>query len=38
MLCKKIILQDNITTTYIEHKDKNTATSVLIHPRNVKKQ
>ena len=37
MLCKKIILQDNITT-YIEHKDKNTATSVLIHPRNVKKQ
>ena len=33
---KKIILKVNITT-YIENKHKNTETSALIHPRNVKK-
>ena len=35
---EKIILKDNITTTYIEHKNRNTGTSVLIHPQNVEKQ
>ena len=28
---KKIILKGNITITYIEHKHKNIAASVLIH-------
>ena len=35
---EKIILKDNITTTYIEHKNRNTGTGVLIHPQNVEKQ
>ena len=33
-----ITTKDNITTTYIEQKHKNTGTSVLIHPGNVEKQ
>ena len=33
---KKIILEGNITITYIEHKHRNT--SVLVHPQNVEKQ
>ena len=32
-----ITTKDNITTTYIEQKHKNTGTSVLIHPGNVEK-
>ena len=35
---KNIILKGNITTTYIEHRHKNTQTSVLTHPPNVEKQ
>ena len=35
---KKIILKGNMTTTYIEHRHKNTGTSVLIHPQNLEKQ
>ena len=35
---KKRSLQGIITTTYIEHKYRNTVTSVLIHPQNVEKQ
>ena len=35
---KRIILKGNITTIYIEHKHKNTRTSVLIHPQNAGKQ
>ena len=38
MLQKKTILKGNITTTYIEHKPKNTGNSVLIYPQNVEKQ
>ena len=38
MLQKKTILKGNITTTYIEHKHKNTGNSVLIYPQNVEKQ
>ena len=34
---KKIILTGNVTTTYIEHYNTNTGTSVLIHPRDVEK-
>ena len=34
---KKIILKGKITTTYIEHKHKNTGTNVLIHLQNVEK-
>ena len=37
-IMKKIILKDNITTTYIENKHKNNETSALIHPRNVEQQ
>ena len=32
-----ITTKDNITTTYIEQKHKNTGTIVLIHPGNVEK-
>ena len=33
---KKINLKgNNITATYIEHKQKNTGNTVLIHPQNV---
>ena len=32
---KKIFLQENITSIYIEHKHKDTGTSVIIHPQNV---
>ena len=35
---EKIILKGNRTTTYIEHKNRNTGTSVLIHPQNAEKQ
>ena len=35
---KKIILNCNITTTYIKHKYKNTRTSVLILQRHVEKE
>ena len=35
---KKIICKGNITITNIEHKHKNTGTSVSIHRRNVEKQ
>ena len=38
MLWKKIILKGNITTTYIEHKHKNTVTSFLIYTQSVDKQ
>ena len=38
LVMKKIILKGNVTITYIEHKHKNTRTSVLIHPQNVDKQ
>ena len=34
---KKDHSKSKITTTYIEHKHKNTGTSFLIHPRNVKR-
>ena len=37
-LRKKIILKDNITTTYVEHKHKDTRTPALIYPQNVEKQ
>ena len=35
---EKIILKGNITTIYIEYKNRNTGTGVLIHPQNVEKQ
>ena len=38
LVMKKIILKGNVTITYIEHKHKNTRTSVLIHPQNVDKK
>ena len=34
---KKIIIKSNMPITYIEHKRKSTATSVLIYPQNVEK-
>ena len=35
---EKIILKGNAAITYIEHKNKNAGTSVLIHPQNVEKR
>ena len=35
---KKKNLKGNITTTYIEHRNKNTGTNVLIHLQNVEQQ